>query len=256
MCPRQDGRPVVRLVSLLLMVSGLVWGSGVALAGSLSVDFLNVEVSSTLGTDSFNVLSADVPYDPDLPGAPGEPNGGWQWAGNHSFSNGIATLDSAVLTIVGDPQMAMTFTLTAGEAPTHVTITSAVLTFDALVNPGQCFATAGATLTDVAGSPPTAELTGGGGSDGTYYYAAGYNGSMIFGEFIQTLSAGEGESVSDSGSHFGAIAGSVTSMEIVFEFNLSAGDEVSATSNYIITPEPAGLALLALGGLAALRRRV
>jgi hypothetical protein len=58
MCPRQDGRPVVRLVSLLLMVSGLVWGSGVALAGSLSVDFLNVEVSSTLGTDSFNVRLA------------------------------------------------------------------------------------------------------------------------------------------------------------------------------------------------------
>ena len=40
-----------------------------------------------------------------------------------------------------------------------------------------------------------------------------------------------------------------------FHFTVSANDQATGTSVYVITPEPTSLALLALGGLGLLRRR-
>jgi hypothetical protein len=44
-------------------------------------------------------------------------------------------------------------------------------------------------------------------------------------------------------------------MQAQYSFTLSAGDQGSATSNFLIVPEPAGLALLVLGGIAVFARR-
>lgn len=48
----------------------------------------------------------------------------------------------------------------------------------------------------------------------------------------------------------------VSSISIVHKFTLSPGDSIAFTSFFVVTPEPgSALGLLALGGLAAIRRR-
>ncbi len=47
----------------------------------------------------------------------------------------------------------------------------------------------------------------------------------------------------------------ITSIGIQHKFTLTPGDSASFTSVFIVTPEPASLALLAMGGLMMLRRR-
>jgi hypothetical protein len=44
-------------------------------------------------------------------------------------------------------------------------------------------------------------------------------------------------------------------METEYKFRLSAGDQASGTSIFVITPEPTSLALLGLGVLFGIRRR-
>ncbi|MGE3182911.1 MAG: hypothetical protein AB7N71_14865 [Phycisphaerae bacterium] len=164
----------------------------------------------------------------------------------------VATLTNATLFLVPDPQIGIGFAVQAGSSDTVFTITSALLSFPALMNQtGE--ASAALTLTDVGGNG--ALLTGNGPSGNSY--AAQYNGVVpggtTFASGISMLSSG--------GSTAGAInvlptliAGSVTDMSAQFSFTLSANDLASGTSNYSITPEPATLSLLALGFLA-LRRR-
>lgn len=243
-----------RTLPAVAAIGALFWATGAATAGELSANFFYIEVSSTLGSDSFTVLSADVPYDPGVPGG-----GGWSWAGGGiQFDNGIASLDAANLTIAGDPQIALGFTLSAGPALTTVTISSAVLSFGAMGNPHQCLATVAPSITDLDQPLNGATLTGCGGSQGSVYVAS-YNvpPGTVFAEFVQQL-----QSVPPDGSAGGSgntgvvgISGAVTSMQVQFEFTLSAGDQVSATSNYIVMPEPASLALMVVGAVALRRRR-
>jgi hypothetical protein len=47
----------------------------------------------------------------------------------------------------------------------------------------------------------------------------------------------------------------VSSIRGTFDFTLSGGDSAGATGTFIITPEPATLALLGLGAVGVLRRR-
>ena len=216
-------------------------------AGTISTVFFEIDVESSLGSASWSIDSndPDVIYDPV--------NHRWSWAGSTVPLGNIATLNQANLTVVGDPQIAMGFALTAGAADTTVTISSATLNFNALMNPTGA-ATAGLTLTQTAGAS-NAFLTGLAGNSGSAY-AAYYNvpPGTVFGEYVSGLSTTTTTSGSGSSGGMVAIPGAVSSMQATFSFVLSAGDQASGTSNFLIVPEPAAIALLACGVLVIRRR--
>jgi MYXO-CTERM domain-containing protein len=237
---------VCRAVSVLVAVAALLCSSGVATAGDLSDTFFRIDVSNANDSAFFEVLSEDVEYDPEL--------GGWSWSGLGIPLGEVASLDQATLEIIGDPQITLNFAMTAFALDTTVTISSAVLSFSPFVNPDG-LASAGLTLTESNGD--TATLTGLGGSGNAY--VANYNTppGTLFAEFVPQLYVSqEYGSTSGSGSTgWLPIADTVTSMQAQYNFLLTAGDQASGTSVFVIIPEPAGLALLALGGLMLGRRR-
>ncbi len=229
-----------------LVVASLLLCLNVASAGQVSSTFFTIEVESALGSESWSISSADVDYNPLTET--------WSWDGAQIALGEVATLNQAFLTIVGDPQIALGFAITAGPEDTTVTITSAILSFDPLAGADGA-ASAGFTLTEAGGSPP-ASLLGLGGDLGSAY-AAYYNVSpgTVFAEFIPAL--GTTTTTSGSGNTGGwvPIGDAVSNMQVVCSFTLSASDLASSTSNYLIIPEPAALAMFTIGALALLRRR-
>ena len=238
---------LLRIAPTCLALVVLLCASSTAWAGEVSTTFFAIEVESSLGSESWSIDSADVDFDPVTDT--------WTWAGAGISLGEVATLNQANLTIVGDPQIALGFALTAGMADTTVTITSAILSFNPLVNPDGA-ASAGVTLTQTGGDP-TATLVGLTGDLGSTY--AGYYNIVppgtVFAEFIPGLTTET--TISDSGNTGGwiPIVDTVSSMQAQYSFILSAEDQASGTSNFLIVPEPAGFALLALGGVVLMRRR-
>lgn len=235
-------------VPALLAIGALLCTAAVASAGDLSETFFRIDVSNANDSAFFEVLSQDVEYDPEL--------GGWSWmlAAPPDLA-GIASLDDAVLTILGDPQITLNFAMTAGPLDTTVTISSAVLSFGPFVNPDG-LASAALGLTESNGD--TATLTGLGGSGNAYVASYNTPPGTIFAEFIpQLYASGAYQSVSDSDGTGGfvPISDTVTNMQAQYSFTLTAFDQASGTSVFVIIPEPAGLVLLALGGLVLGRRR-
>ncbi len=237
---------VSRAVPALVAVGALLCSGGVAAAGELSDTFFRIDVSNANDSAFFEVLSQDVEYNPEL--------GGWTWSDMGIVLGEVASLDQATLTILGDPQISLSFAMTAGALDTTVTISSAVLSYAPFVNPNG-LASGGLTLTESNGD--TATLTGLGGSGNAYVASYNTPPGTVFAEFVPQLYVSQAYgSASDSGSTgWLPISDTVTSMQAQYEFTLTAADQASGTSVFVIIPEPAGLALLALGGLVLGRRR-
>lgn len=203
------------------------------------------------------------------------PNG-WVW-----FSTGqniildsvtnepIGSLDSASLFLLDERRVALSFNVTAGNAKTVFSLSSALLAFSPLINP-IAQASAGITVTD-------GNANGGSliplGPNGTYYsamYGDGVNPMSTFANLIDTsmfLNGGGGNvgiNGSDSASEnyplnqqtYIQLAGVVTEMRAQYDFSLSAFDQASGTSVFtLIIPGPGSSVLIAIGGLTLLRRR-
>jgi hypothetical protein len=173
----------------------------------------------------------------------------------------LATIHAFGVELDGDPGVSLGFFVTAGAAPTHMTITSSTVTFDPIANP-QAFATAAITVTDLDGDG----ASGTGLFPGSAAYQAVYNGSTVFANLVSPVFAGVDSSATGS-ERFPAvgmttIVGAVSSIQSQFDFLLTAFDSASGTSRFFVTPEPAGatLACLAFAGVAIIglfrRRRV
>lgn len=223
-----------------------------AQAGSVSSTFFRIDVDNGVDSASWevDVTSPFVSYDA------GTQTWDWNAGGQFVDLGSVATFASGNLQVQGDPRITMGFALTAGDLDTTITITTTVLSFDTLTAPTGV-ASVSMTLTDNGSNG--ANLVGLGGDAGNAY--AAYQNIVppgaVFAEFVSSLSAAPDGSDIGGGDTGGMIpmGGPVSSMQVVMQFVLSAGDQASASSNYVVIPEPAAVVLLGVGGVLLARRR-
>lgn len=234
--------------------------AGVAQAG-ISDPGLTLTATNAQGTGTLTVPLANGSV---LPG------GGWQWilAGppinlTNPGNVVIGTLNQGTITMSDTGVLvASSFAVTAGTSDTTFQLNSALVTFSALLNP-QARASAGLTVTDNTGNG--ASVTG--NRPGGSVFSAQYNGLAPAGTAFANLIAGPltepnafgSESASQSfpaaPGAFTTVAGAVTSVSSMWDFTVTANDQASGTSVFVLVPTPAGLALLGLGGLVLGGRR-
>ncbi|MHB9070256.1 MAG: hypothetical protein ACYC54_07785 [Sedimentisphaerales bacterium] len=175
---------------------------------------------------------------------------------NSEQAIGDSAIDFLKLKINSDPEVGIEFGVRAGGLTTTFQIISAVVAFSSLVNP-TADASAGVTLTDrLSGTGAAAGATITGLFDGGKVHQARYNTSTVFANLVSGFSIPTGtltdeEAKPVSGSE--TINDTLTSIESEFYFTLSARDAASGTSNFIVIPEPATIAILSIGALSLLR---
>jgi hypothetical protein len=168
----------------------------------------------------------------------------------------LGTLKNLDIQTDADPYVNLHFSVEAGASDTTFDVSSAVVSFVPMLNPVG-YASAGVTLTSDDNGAPILGLFSGD------TYEARYNSTTVYTDLIPSFAAPADQSVTNSDrnpiSGNGPISGDVTSIQSEFDFTLSALEQASGTSRFELdantTPEPATLSLLALGGLAMLRRK-
>lgn len=226
----------------------------VALAGTISDVVLRIEATNAQGTGVWEVMYDEAFYHRATD------TYHWESAETAVISNAsgqvIATVVNASEMIIGDPVINLNFLVIAGAADTTFTISSALLSFPAL---DDAVATASAQIgsTDLDGNGVTVSGLHAGDTKG---YRADYNGLVPGGtNFAMLVDDQVGgaftSNIESETEPTQAIGDGIADMSSQFRFTVSANDQASGTSIYVVTPEPASLALLALGGLAVLRRR-
>jgi hypothetical protein len=255
---RTGGWSVSGLVALMLIGGGFTPNAGADISNTI----FSIQASNESGSGAFLVDIGEGTWDPatdtyswSLPSAIDVVDGG----------NGtpIATLLDASLSVHLAPtfEIDMSIGVSAGSSNTDFYVDSALASFPTMpadVAEGQFFAST--TVMDVGsgGAILMGLDTPGMGAFRAYYNGAAPDGSL-FSHLISVVMAGEGGTAGgsqrDPVSGFRAIGEDVDDMSVRMAFLLTAEDEASGTAVFGAVPEPAGLALLALGGGLLLRRR-
>jgi hypothetical protein len=175
----------------------------------------------------------------------------------------LGTIDKLEVTLNADPQVDLEFAITNTSLtnPISYDIATATILFDPIAN-AEAAALASVTLTQGAGSPDGASIAG--LLDGKLYQARystdGINNTKtVFSSLVSGFSFASGLSMDGSegapASGMTPLSSTVYMMESEFKFILSAGDQASGTSAFLITPEPASLAIMGLASLLLVRGR-
>ncbi len=186
-----------------------------------------------------------------------DPNTGtWSAPGEIVLQSGgtvLGTIQNLSIMADDDPGASVTFGVLAGSVPTNFTISSTLVSFAALTNPIGT-AAASVTVSDQNGSG-AASLTG--LFPGPFSFQAQYNsGAGVFASLDSPASTSfvHGSNTQTDNSGPTVIAGSVSNIQAVFSFTLSANDLGSGSGNFSIAsqpvPEPGTLGLFALGSMA------
>jgi len=221
---------------------------GVARAGYMGSDLVSVSMSDGQGRSA----SAGIvnPFD-NLPPQAQVPERVQEMISERfELRDGPVVLgwvDTLGILLEGDPVASINFNVTAGGSDVTVTVSSATVSFSALNNPAAS-AEAEITLTDNGGAAATIDPISGNSG----LFRAIYNGTQEYASLLGSSSIGGG-GVTFSEDTSGPIAGSVSSIQAQFAFQLSAGDSASGTGTFTVVPEPtsAGLMICAFVALVA-----
>jgi hypothetical protein len=131
--------------------------------------------------------------------------------------------------------------------------------FAPILNP-QAVASAQLGVTDTNGNGVTANGTFAGG---TKAFEARYNGPTVFADLVTTPVAAGAFGSNGANEAFPLvgttpIAGLVSSIQVEFNFTLTASDLASGTGVFTVIPEPSSVVLAVLGGVGVVlwvRRR-
>ena len=188
----------------------------------------------------------------------------WNLPAPEQLSDGavdLALLSSAYVGIdEADPVVDLDFSLTNSTSGVlFVNIKTAVIQFGA--NPN---AEASAISSMTLGDSGTDGVWVGGQFADAKCYEASYSTSNVANtntNFARLLPSLNFNSPGGMGSEnlpawgMSSLGTTVYMMQAEYKFTLSPGDQVSGESSFVIIPEPATVAMLALGGLLLLRRR-
>lgn len=249
---------IVRVAAFLMLVP-----VGAALGGAMpaTANIIQVQATSAGHTATFDQIFPVSSFTDSL---------SWTMPAPMVLSDdagaALGTIDDLTVTFNADPQVDLKFLVTNNDLnnPIVFTITTATISFSPIVNP---LAAASASMTVVQGilSPPGG-YTMGLFPDGKAYQArystdAGgiINTQTVFANLVSDLTFGPGLGTSATENYplsdMTTVSGPVSMMESQFKFLLSPGDQASGTSAFLVTPEPATLVVLALGGLMFAARR-
>jgi hypothetical protein len=197
------------------------------------------------------------------------PNGGWQWVlvgppiPIMSGLNTLGTITQASITMIDSGGLvASSFAVTSGNSATNFMIGSGLVFFPTQINPS-ARASAGLTVTDNTGNG--ASVTG--NRPGGSVYSSHYNGlapggttfsNLIAGPLVEPAAFGSestNQSFPAAPGAFTTVVGSVSNLSTIWDFTVTANDQASGTSVFVLTPAPGSVALLGLGGLVLGRRR-
>ena len=245
-----------------LMVCGLAAAAAVGIVATapasadISQVVLRIEASNANGTGAWNAMINTGEFGPD---------GTYSWTLSspveiRSTSGALlATLTSGSTYIVEDPLVSLGFSVQAGGMDTTFQITSALLSFPG-INPAEGRVSGGITGTDITGDGVS--LTG---VSGASMISAQHDGIVPTGTTFADLIAGPlttmdafgsvSESEASPASGFTPIGGTVSDISLRYAFTLTAGDIASGTATFVVLPAPGAAGVLALAGVAALRRR-
>ena len=262
-------------------IAGIVSLAGSALgAMSISPNIIRITATSGPNTATIVVPIVDDPMDalPPVDEYTNLPFGnflftGWDWASQGWITlvdpnTNVTLLTVTTLgittgqtynTVSGEYRWGHDFdwSVIAGNADVSISISTGVLGIDPL-----SFADGRAEMSmnflHSAGSAPG--VTAGGLLDDGYAFNALYSGANLFREYIQ-LGAGTTDPllIEDSGlmappGGTAPVGGTVSDLQAIYSFTLSANDQSSSTGTWVVLPSPGAGALLGLGALGLMRR--